>query len=274
MSGMKVLRHSVLALAGLVSIGPIVFSFLESLKTPIQIMSGSWSFTPWAGNYADLVANPNNPFVQLTINSLIASVGSTLLVLAIATLAAYSLSRHFSWPRSFKRLLMFWLLFVQMVPAIVFLGPFYLIARQIGIYNSPPALIMAYLVLNLPLAVWVMTGFFSDVPAELREAATIDGSSNFRTFVSVMLPVVAPGLTAAGLLAFVFAWNDFIFALGLTSTPAGMTLPVGIAGFAQQNNTLFGDMSAAGVFAAVPALLLVIFAQKYIVRGLTLGALK
>ena len=274
MSVGKSIRHSLLALAGIVSIGPIIFSLLESLKTPIEIMSGSWKFSPNADNYANLILNQDSTFIRLTLNSIIASVGSTFVVLLFSTLAAYSLSRHFTWPKAFKRFLMFWLLFVQMVPAIVFLGPFYLISRQIGVYNSPAALVMAYLVLNLPLAVWVLTGFFSDVPSELKEAATIDGSSNFRTFVWIMVPVVSPGLTATALLSFIFAWNDFIFALGLTSTPAGMTLPVGIAGFAQQNNTLFADMSAAGVFAAVPAVVLVVFAQKYIVRGLTLGALK
>lgn len=274
MSGSRIFRHFTLILAGIISVGPIVFSLLESLKTPIQIATGSWSFVPTLGNYFDLIAGPNSVFLQLTFNSVVASVTSTIVVLLFSTLAAYSLSSHFHWPRSIKSALMFWLLFVQMVPAIVFLGPFYLISRQIGIYNSPAALVMAYLVLNLPLAVWIMIGFFSDVPAELREAATIDGSSNFRTFVTVMLPIVSPGLTATGLLSFIFAWNDFIFALGLTSTPAGMTLPVGIAGFAQQNNTLFADMSAAGFFAAIPAVILVLFAQKYIVRGLTLGALK
>jgi multiple sugar transport system permease protein len=163
---------------------------------------------------------------------------------------------------------------IQMLPPIVFTGPFYFISRSIGIYNTPVALIMAYLVLQLPLATLILIEFFAGVPRELEEAAAIDGAGNLTIFTRVALPLVAPGIATAALLTFNFSWNDFLFALTLTTTPQGMTIPVGIASFAQEYQIKYGSMTAAAILATIPALLLVIFAQRYITKGLTLGAVK
>jgi multiple sugar transport system permease protein len=165
-------------------------------------------------------------------------------------------------------------LFVNMLPPIIFVGPFYLIATTLNIYNTPYAIAMAHTILNLPLAFWMLYSFFADVPIELEEAAAIDGCTRWQTFYKIALPVARPGIAATAVLVFVFSWNEFLFALVLSSTSASMTIPVGIAGFAQEYNILYGQMAAAAFFATLPALVLVFVAQKYIVKGMTLGALK
>ncbi len=167
-----------------------------------------------------------------------------------------------------------WLLFIQMLPPIVFVGPFYLMSRGFGAYNTPAALVMAYIVLNFPVAMFILRRFFADIPSELEDAAAIDGAGQATTFVAVVVPIVSPGIAAAALLSFIFAWNDFIFALSLTSSARGMTIPVGVANFAQEVQVLYGEMAAAPFFAAVPAIILVAFAQRYITAGLALGSLK
>ena len=167
-----------------------------------------------------------------------------------------------------------WLLFLHMLPPIIFIGPFYLISRRLGIYDTVLAVVMAHTVLNLPLGIWILQSFFADIPKELEEAAAIDGCNKFQAFTRVILPLAQPGLAATALLVFVFSWKDFLFALSLTSTSSGMTVPVGIAAFAQEYNIRYGEMAAAAFFAIIPALILVVLAQRHIVKGLTLGALK
>jgi multiple sugar transport system permease protein len=161
-----------------------------------------------------------------------------------------------------------------MLPPIIYVGPFYLISRALRIYDSPFAVIMAHVVLNLPLGVFMLYDFFAEIPHELEEAAWIDGASHIQTFWKVALPMIKPGLAATAVLVFIFSWKEFLFALSLTSTESGMTIPVGIAGFVQEYNVRYGEMSAAAIFASLPALVMVIFAQKHIIKGMTLGAVK
>jgi multiple sugar transport system permease protein len=167
-----------------------------------------------------------------------------------------------------------WLLFVNMMPPIVFVTPYYIWTRAAGIYDTPFAVIMAHVVLNMPLAVIMMMNFFAEVPKELEEAASIDGCSQWQAFVLVILPIVRPGLAAMGVLVFVFSWKEFLFALALTTTSAGRTIPVGISNFVQEFNIRYGEMAAGSFFAMIPALILVLVAQRHIIKGLTVGAVK
>ncbi|MCC7449655.1 MAG: carbohydrate ABC transporter permease [Anaerolineae bacterium] len=268
-----ILLHGFLWLVVLWTLGPVVYTFLTSIKYFRDIVSGSFAFEPTFANYEELFTGSRSNFYQLTINSLIVAFGSLLVVLFITSLAAYSLSR-FKWRLIYSALIMSWVLFVNMLPPIIFIGPFYLIAQTLGIYDTPLAVIMAHTVLNLPLAFWMLHSYFSDVPAELEEAAAIDGCNRLMTFWRIVLPLTKPGIAATAVLVFVFSWKDFLFALVLSSTPRGMTIPVGIASFIQEYNIRYGEMAAAAFFATIPALILVIVAQKHIVKGLTLGALK
>ncbi len=267
------LLHGVLMLFALIILAPVVYTFLTSLKLFRDIISGSWSFDPTLRNYEQLFMSNRNNFVDLTRNSLIVGVLTLVVVIVVAALGAYSLSR-FKWRRAIGGLVMGWLLFVNMLPPIIFVGPYYLIARNLEIYDTAIAIVMAHSILNLPLAFWMLHSFFADVPIELEEAASIDGCSRLQTFLRIVLPIARPGIAATAVLVFVFSWKEFLFALTLSSTPAAMTIPVGIAGFAQEYNVRYGEMAAAAFFATLPALVLVFVAQKHIVKGMTLGALK
>lgn len=266
-------RHGILITSVVVTLAPILFTLLTSFKYRRDIISGLYAFEPTWVNYASLFTGSRGIFGRLTLNSLIAAVGSTIFVIAIACFAAYALSR-FRWPRLVTGLVLSWLLFVYMLPPITFAGPFYVIARSIGLYDTPAVLAIAHVVLTLPFAVWLLQSFFADIPGELEDAAAIDGCTRMQTFWLVALPIARPGILATGILAFIFSWKDFLFALILTSTPAGSTLPVGIAGFVQEFNLKYGEMAAATILATIPGVILVIFAQRHIVKGMTMGALK
>lgn len=267
------LLHLVLIVFALIILGPMVYTFLTSLKLFRDIISGSWSFEPTSRNYEQLFMSNRSNFTDLTRNSLVVGVLSLLLVQVIAALGAYSMSR-FRWRKLVGGLVMGWLLFINMLPPIIFVGPFFIIARTLGFYDTPIAITMAHSIMNLPLAFWMLHSFFADIPIELEEAAAIDGCSRLQTFLRIALPIAKPGIAATGVLVFVFSWKEFLFALTLSSTPRAMTIPVGIAAFAQEWNIRYGEMAAAAFFATIPALLLVFVAQKHIVKGMTLGALK
>jgi multiple sugar transport system permease protein len=267
------MRHALLLATVVVTLFPIAFIVQTSFKYLRDITAGGFAFTPTLSNYLTLFTGSRGTFGRLALNSLSAGVLSTVVVLAVGALAAYSLSR-FRWPVFWSGLILGWLLFVHMLPPITFVGPFYLLARGIGIYDSPLAVAMAHVVLNLPFAIWMLQSFFADIPSELEEAAAIDGCNRMTTFLRIILPLARPGLFATAILTFIFSWKDFLFALTLTSTPAGMTIPVGIATFAQEYSVRYGEMAAAASLAIVPALVFVVFAQRHIVKGLTFGALK
>jgi multiple sugar transport system permease protein len=260
-------------LISLLILVPVILTLLTSFKFFRDIISGSLIFTPTLRNYQELFLASRSSFTRLTLNSLISGAGSTLIVIMIGGLAAYSLTRY-RWPGIWSKMLLGWLLLVHMLPPIIFVGPFYLISRFLRIYDSWFAVIMAHVVLNLPLGIFMLYDFFAEIPSELEEAAWIDGASHIQTFWKVALPIIKPGLAATAVLVFIFSWKEFLFALSLTSTESGMTIPVGIAGFVQEYNIRYGEMSAAATFASIPALILVIFAQKHIIKGMTLGAVK
>jgi multiple sugar transport system permease protein len=266
-------RHGFLMLVVVFTLIPIFFTLVTSFKYLRDITSGELFFTPTLINYERLFNPEQSNFLRLTLNSLVAAAGTMLVVLTVACLAAYSLSR-FRWRPLWSGLLLGIILFIHMLPPITFLGPFYLIARSLNIYDTLLAVIMGHILLNLPTATWILLDFFAEIPKELEEAAMVDGATHFQSFVRVLLPTIQPGVAAAGALAFIFSWRDFLFALSLTSTERGMTIPVGIASFAQEWSVRYGEMAAGAFFAMIPALFMVAFAQRFIVKGLTLGALK
>lgn len=267
-----VIRGIIIALAMVATLLPVLVTLVTSFKVPRNIIGGIWFARPTLHNYEALFTG-SGTFLRLTLNSLITSFGSTAIVIIVASLAAYSLTR-FRWPAVWTFTVIALLLFVQMLPPIVFVGPFYLISRSLGIYDTPLALIMAHMVLNLPLAVFILRTFFADVPKELEDAAAVDGASRLMTFTRIVLPITTPGIAATALLTFIFSWNDFLFALSLTTTPKGMTIPVGVANFAQNYQILYGNLTASAMYAALPAILVVVFAQRYITKGLAMGAVK
>lgn len=213
------------------------------------------------------------PFGTYLLNSVLVAAVSTTLALALGVTAAYALAR-LPMNRNWNRHLSFWILSTRMVPPIVTILPLFLLLRDFGLLNTRLSLIIVYTGFNLPFVIWMMRGFFEELSPDLEEAAWMDGSSRLRALVDIVLPLVAPGLAATAVFCLIIAWNEFLFALILTQTDTAMTLPVGIAGRVTQYEIKWGAMSAAGVVAMIPVFLFVLAVQRYLVRGLSLGAVK
>ena len=267
------LRLALLALALVITLLPIYWMAITSLKTQLEVFASPPTFVPQrptSENYVSLFANRN--MGAYLLNSLIVVGASVLLALAIGSLAAYALAR-FRMGRLNDRL-SFWVLAPRMIPPIAIVVPIFLILQQLGLLNKHLGLILVYTAFNLPFVVWMMRSFFQEIPIDLEEAAMVDGASRLSAFWHVMLPLAAPGLVATAIFAIIVTYNEFFFALTLTSTPAAATLPVGTAALIGKTQTLFGEMAAAGVVATAPIVLFALLVQRHLVRGLTLGAVK
>ena len=265
--------NAILLLMVVIILLPVIYIFFTSLKRMVDIYSGSILFTPTLANYREIFTSSRSNFVDLTRNSLIVASAVAIICGIIGSLGAYSISRM-GWSRWIVGGVLIWLLFVNMMPPIVFVTPYYLWTRAAGVYDTPIAVIMAHVVLNMPLAVIMMMNFFAEVPKEMEEAGAIDGCTQWQAFWRIILPMVRPGLAAMAVLVFVFSWKEFLFALSLTTTSAGRTIPVGITNFVQEFNIRYGEMAAGSFFAMIPALILVLVAQRHIIKGLTVGAVK
>ncbi len=264
--------YAIVALAILFILGPTAWIFMNSIKYQIAIFTGAWVFEPTLDNYADVLFSRRSDLVRNLANSFIVAASSTVVVLVVGSLGAYGLHRWYKG-RLFARILLGWVLVFHMIPVITLVGPWYLLFQSLGMYNSLSALVLTHITINLPMTIWIMLTYFNEVPVELREAATIDGCGDFTTFWRIILPLVGPGLVSAGILSFVFSWNEFAIALNLTARDTA-TVPVAIARFAQQFEIQHAQMAASSMIAIVPALLLMAFGQRYVIRGLTTGAVK
>ncbi len=269
----KALLNAALLVVVFIILFPVFYIVQTSLKSTADIYSGTFFFEAKTRNYEEIFTGSRSNFAELTRNSLVVSSAVAVICGVIGSLAAYSISR-LNWSRWVTGGILVWLLFINMMPPVVFVTPYYLWARGAGIYDTPLAVIMAHMVLNMPLAVIMMMNFFAEVPKELEEAAVIDGCTLWQAFRMVIIPIVRPGLAAMAVLVFVFSWKEFLFALSLTTTSAGRTIPVGIANFVQEFNIRYGEMAAGSFVAMIPALILVLLAQRHIIKGLTVGAIK
>lgn len=268
----KLFGYLLLALGLVIILGPFIWIGMQSFKFGIDILKGSLFFNPTWHNYADVLISPRSDFPVNVKNSLIVAVVSTTCVLVLGTLAAYSLSR-LAWNRWIARLFLGWTLIFNMIPPLTLVGPWYLIFQDVGLYGTLTSLILVHITLNLPIAVWMMMAYFNELPKEIEEAARVDGCRRIDAFWRISLPLVRPGLIAAGVLAFVFSWNEFAVALVLTTRETA-TVPVAIARFAGQYQIEYGQMAAASILSTIPALLLMFFGQRFVVQGLTMGAVK
>src|ERR1041385_1375098 len=269
-----VFKYTVLVPALLATLAPVYWLITISFKREIDqfAVPPKWfSFSPTFEHYAD--AFLTRSFGQYLLNSWIVAVASTICALVIGTLAAYALAR-FRLPAKMDQKLALWILSTRMFPAIVTVVPLFLIMRDVRLVNTRLSLVIVYTAFNLPFVVWMMRGFFAEVPRDLEEAAMVDGDSRLGAFLRVVLPLVAPGLAATAVFCLIVSWNEFLFALVFTQTDDAMTLPVGIAGRVTQYGIKWGAMSAAAVVAIVPILAFALAVQKYLVRGLSLGAVK
>ena len=252
---------------------PLLWMVLTSVKTNREITQDT-SLIPQSlttANYVSLFSG--REFAAYLTNSIIVTFVSVAVALILGTQAAYVLAR-FRLRGGVQRYVGFSLLMVRLLPPIVIIIPIFLVAQGVGLLNTRLSLIVVYAAFNVTIVVWMMESFFREIPVDLEEAAMVDGDTRFTAFRRIVLPLAAPGLVATGIFAAITTYNEFLFALVLTSTPAAETMPIGAATLIGRINVDWGAMSAAGVVGALPIVIFSIFVQKHLVRGLTMGAVK
>lgn len=268
----KVLFNLGLVLLLLVTLGPILWLLLNSFKTNVDALSipPRIIFRPTFVDYsAVVIQNPN--FARFYFNSIFSSVISTLVVLVLGIPAAYALAR---FRFRGKLLLAFIILATRMVPQVAIGIPTYLIMLRIGLLDTYTALIVSFVAFNLPFSIWLMIGFIKIIPVELEEAAAIDGCSRLQAILRVVLPLTGPGLAAVGILVMIVCWREFFLPLILTSSPHAKTLSVVAGNFITDYGINWGQMSAFSMLTFLPVIIIAVYAQKYLISGLTMGAVK
>jgi multiple sugar transport system permease protein len=261
-----------LLLAGFTAINltPVIWGFLTSIKQPVDAFAvpPRFIFAPTFEFHWQVWVEKG--FWHFLINSAVISVGTVVTSVSIGTMAAYGLSRLSS---TASRGLLFGLLAMRMFPHILLAIPFFVLARILGLVNTYPAMILALVAINQPFTIWLMRGFFVDVPHELYEAAEIDGCDAWQVFSRVALPVVRPGLWVTALFSLLLAYNEFLFALVLTG-PDTKTLPVAIAEYGGEDINYWSLSAAAAIGIMLPIVVFMMALQRHLVRGLALGAVK
>jgi multiple sugar transport system permease protein len=246
---------------------PFLWMLLSSFKSALQIIElpPRLIFRPTLQNYVTVFETQN--FLRYIWNSLVIAGGSTLLGLLLGLPAAYSIARHK------QRGLALAILLARIVPGITFLIPLFILFRALGLVDTYVSLILAHLLVGLPFIVWVMVPFFEAIPVSLEEAAKVDGASVIQMFLRILLPISGPGIVTGSILAFVFSWNNFMFSIVL-ATNRTKTLPVAVYNFISYAQIDWGGLMAAAVVITLPVLILALLTQRYIVKGLTAGAVK
>lgn len=246
---------------------PFVWMLLSSFKTQVQIMHmpPEWIFTPTLKNYTDVLDGQD--FIWYIVNSFTIAAGSTLAGLVLGLPAAYGIARAKMHGLGFT------ILVARIVPGITFLIPWFMIFSRLKMVDTMPAVILSHMLVTMPFIVWVMIPFFEGIPGDLIEAARVDGCTEQYAFLRVVLPISGPGIITGSILAFVFSWNNFMFSAILTGVHT-KTLPVAIMSFLSYSEVNWGGLMAAAVLITIPVLILAMATQKYIVRGLTAGAVK
>jgi multiple sugar transport system permease protein len=256
---------------------PMAWMFLTSLKSGFAAMQFPpqwWPTEPTLYSYMKLL-DPNNSvgadFLRYFWNSIFVSVTTTILSVVVAVPAAYAFSR-FRFPG--RTVLFFAVLLRNMFPAVIFLVPLFILMRWLGLVNTHASLILTYLTFGLPLAIWLLKGFYDNIPIQLEQAARIDGATRFQAFLLVVMPLSTPGIIATAIYSFILAWNEYIYAYTFLSRNDQLTLPVGLQRFFAENTTDWPGLMAASFLMSVPVVVLFLVLQRYFVRALTEGAVK
>jgi multiple sugar transport system permease protein len=262
----------VIILAALI---PVLWLLSLSLKDPATIADGrlipsSVTFD----NYKSLFEGGiDSPLLKPLINSIVIALISTTIAIVLASFTAYAIAR-LEFPG--KLVILGGALAIAMFPAISTVGPLFDMWRNLGLYDTYLGLIIPYLTFSLPLAIYTLVAFFREIPWDLEQAAQVDGATPFQAFRKVIVPLAAPGMFTAAILVFIFCWNDFVFAISLTSSDAARTVPAALAFFTgdSQFTAPTGNIAAAAIVVTIPIILFVLFFQRRIVAGLTAGAVK
>lgn len=251
---------------------PVLWILSLSLKSAADVGDKKlFPVAPTLSNYRDIFTS--GEFVRPLINSIGISLITTVLAVIIAAFAAYAIAR-LDFPG--KTLLLSGALAIAMFPPVSIIGPLFNIWRSTGLYDTWPGLILPYMTFALPLAIWILAAFFREIPWDLEQAAQVDGATPFQAFRRVILPLAVPGIFTSAIIVFIFCWNDFLFAISLTSTSAARTVPAATAFFTASSNFInpTGQIAAAAIVVTVPIIIMVLVFQRRIVAGLTAGAVK
>lgn len=266
----KSFAWAVLLVAVVIALTPYVWMVLASFKNRVDLLSSvpKWVFTPTLANYPAVFIDKE--YWPLAINSVLISVSSTVLCILIGAPAAYGFARS-DFPG--KEDLFFFFLTTRMAPPISIAVPLFLFFTSLGLIDTIYAVVIAHTSFNLSLVVWMMRGFFAEIPREIDEAAMMDGRSRLGAFLFVVAPLAAPGIGATAVLCFILSWNEFLYAFILVAFD-GRPLTVGIPGLVTPHGTLWGQVAAVAIVATLPIVLFTFLVQKQLVRGLTFGAVK
>jgi ABC-type sugar transport system, permease component len=251
------------------SVVPLLWMLLTAFKPQgaIKTSSPTLFFTPTMDNFINLFSGGNSigPYI---VNSVIASVGSTVIAIVLGTMAGYGLA---GWKSRGKGQLSFWIISTRMAPIAAVIVPLFVLFRQFGLIDSVVGLIVAYLTFNLPFAIWLMSAFFAEVPPSLQEAAQIDGCSKWQAFRLVVLPTTVPGVITTAVLCTVFSWNDYAFASAFTG-PESQTLPMTAGSLITQTGVDWGQLCAIGLVTVIPMIVIGLLVRRHLVTGMSLGA--
>jgi multiple sugar transport system permease protein len=251
---------------------PVLWIASLSFKDPSTIADGNFFPSKWStANYSGIFET--SEFTDALRNSIGIALITTVIAVTLACMAAYAIAR-LNFPGKF--VILSGALAIAMFPPISIVGPLFNIWREVGLYDTWPGLIIPYMTFSLPLAIYTLSAFFREIPWELEQAAQVDGATPFQAFRKVIVPLAAPGVFTTAILVFIFAWNDFLFAISLTSTNAARTVPAALAAFPGESQFTqpIGSVAAAAVVVTVPIIIMVLIFQRRIVAGLTAGAVK
>jgi multiple sugar transport system permease protein len=257
------------------AIFPVLWIVSLSLKDPATVADGRLIPEDWTlDNYTTLFEGGfDSPLLRPLINSIVIALIATTISIVLASFAAYAIAR-LDFPG--KLLILGGALAIAMFPPISTIGPLFDMWRALGLYDTYVGLIIPYLTFSLPLAIYTLVAFFREIPWELEQAALVDGATPFQAFRKVIIPLAAPGMFTAAILVFIFCWNDFLFAISLTSSDASRTVPAALAFFTGESQFTepTGNIAAASLLVTIPIIIFVLFFQRRIVAGLTAGAVK
>src|SRR5512136_764715 len=275
----EILRYAIIALYLTASLFPIAWLIITSFKPADDVMvwPPRFIFTPTLDNYIYALQKAN--FLHFIQNTLLVATVSTVFVIVLSSLASYSFARYNPGGGN----ILFFILTTKMFPAIAVVLPYFLIFKEIGDtavgkllgigLDKPGALIVSYTMFNLPFAIWLMVSFFQDIPRELEDSSRLDGYNRLQVLWRVVLPLAAPGIAVTAIFCLIFSWNEFLFAYILTRDVA-RTITVGVESFFTLRGILWGPVAAAATISVAPMLVFVLILQRYMVRGLTFGAVR
>ncbi len=272
--GIRIAKWIMVALLLIIALFPIYWLLVMGFRVSNE-MVGSISLIPRGltlVHFKELFASKG--FGTAIVNSLQTTLGSLVISLVVGICCAYILARR-RFRFGLKRPLTYWVLLVRVLPPVAFTIPLYIMFNKIGILNTKLPVMLACVLINVPLIIWFLISFFQDLPEEVEESAKVDGASEWKMFTRIVLPLVLPGIAAVAMLSFMYAWNEYTYTVIFTRSPANSTIPLALALLsADDAATNFGLVAAGGVISVIPITLFVIFAQNYLISGLSSGAVK